>query len=60
MNSSMSRLPPAAHPDWNDLLEKRDALHSQIAAVLADLHSLADSGPVVVGRYAARMFLRDV
>lgn len=49
----MSSSPHAAHPDWNDPLLKRDALHSQIAAVLADLHSLADSGPVVIGRYAA-------
>jgi hypothetical protein len=38
----MSSSPPAVDPDWNDLLQKRDALHSQIAAVLADLHSLAE------------------
>ena len=34
-------------------MQKRDALHSQIAAVLTDIHSLADYGPVVIGRYAA-------
>jgi len=44
---------PIQHPEWDDLLKKRDALHSQIAAVLTDIHSLADFGPVVIGRYAA-------
>lgn len=42
-----------AHPEWNDLLQKRDAFQSQVAAVLADLHSLDDSRTVVLGRYAA-------
>ena len=49
----MSQSLPVPHPEWNDLLNKRDALHSQIAAVLTDIHSLADAGPVVIGRYAA-------
>lgn len=48
----MSTLLPGPHPEWNALLQKRDALHSQIAAVLTDIHSLADSRPVVLGRYA--------
>lgn len=49
----MSSSLPAAHPEWNDLLQKRDAFQSQIAAVIADLHSLDDSLTVVLGRYAA-------
>jgi hypothetical protein len=40
-------------PEWNALLQKRDALYSQIATVLAEIHSLADSSPVVIGHYAA-------
>lgn len=44
---------PAPHPEWKALLEKRDALHTQIASVLTDIHSLEDSSPVVIGRYAA-------
>jgi hypothetical protein len=42
-----------ALPEWNDLLQKRDAFRSQIATVIADLHSLDDSRTVVLGRYAA-------
>lgn len=53
LESAMSQSLPVPHPEWNDLLQKRYALHSQIAAVLTDIHSLADSGPVVIGRYAA-------
>lgn len=49
----MSQSLPVPHPEWSDLLQKRDALHSQIAAILTDLHLLADSGPVVIGHYAA-------
>lgn len=49
----MSKTSPIPHPEWNEMLQKRDALHSQIAAVLTDLHSLRDSGPIVIGRYAA-------
>ena len=49
----MSKSLPIPHPEWNNLLEKRDALESQIAAVLTDIHVLADSKPVVIGRYAA-------
>ena len=49
----MSSSLPAAHPEWNGLLQKRDALHSQIAGTLTDLHALSDSGPVVLGRYSA-------
>lgn len=49
----MSNSPPVPHPEWKDLLEKRDALQSQIAGVLTDHHALADSKPVVIGRYAA-------
>jgi len=44
---------PIPHPEWNDLLKKRDALESQIAGVLTDIHGLKDSKPVVIGRYAA-------
>ncbi len=43
---------PAPHPEWNELLEKRDAFHSQIAAVIAETHALEDSGSVVLGRYS--------
>lgn len=35
------------------MLQKRDALQSQIAAVLTDIHLLSDSREVVLGRYAA-------
>jgi len=42
-----------AHPEWNDLLQKRDAFQSQVAAVLTELHTLDDSRSVVLGRYAA-------
>jgi hypothetical protein len=52
IQSAMPQSFPIPHPEWDDLLQKRDALHSQIAAVLTDLHSLADSGPVVIGHYA--------
>jgi hypothetical protein len=41
-----------AHPEWNELLQKREAYQSQIAAVVTDLHSLDDSRSVVLGRYA--------
>jgi hypothetical protein len=54
----MSKSLPIPHPEWNILLEKRDALQSQIAAVLTDIHSLKDSGPVVIGRYAAAFSTR--
>jgi hypothetical protein len=54
----MSKPLPAPHPEWNELLRKRDALQSQIAAVLTDLHSLADTKPVVIGRYAAAFATR--
>lgn len=49
----MSKSLPIPHPEWNNLLERRDALESQVAAVLTDIHMLADSKPVVIGRYAA-------
>ncbi len=49
----MSKSIPIPHPEWSDLLEKRAALQSQIAAVITDIHSLADTKPVVIGRYAA-------
>ena len=49
----MSKTSPISQPEWNELLEKRDAFRSQIAAVLTDLHCLADSKDVVIGRYAA-------
>jgi hypothetical protein len=49
----MSKSLPIPHPEWNNLLEKRDALETQIAAVLTDIHMLADSKSVVIGRYAA-------
>lgn len=48
----MSKSIPIPHPEWNELLEKRDVLQSQIAGVLTDIHSLKDSKPVVIGRYA--------
>lgn len=48
----MSNTSPIPHPDWRILLRKRDALQSQIAAVLTDIQSLHDSRPVVIGRYA--------
>jgi len=54
----MSKSLPIPHPEWNILLEKHDALQSQIAAVLTDIHSLKDSGPVVIGRYAAAFSTR--
>ncbi|MFT3990055.1 MAG: J domain-containing protein [Luteolibacter sp.] len=43
---------PSPHPEWNELLEKRDALHAQIAAVIAEIHALEDSESVVLGRYS--------
>ena len=49
----MSKSLPIPHPEWNDLLDKRDALELQIAGVLTDIHGLKDSKPVVIGRYAA-------
>ncbi len=49
----MSKSPPIPHPEWTDLLKIRDALESQIAGVLTDIHGLNDSKPVVIGRYAA-------
>jgi hypothetical protein len=49
----MSSSLPISHPEWNQLLQKRDAFQSQIAAVMTDLHSIDDSRPVVLGRYAA-------
>lgn len=49
----MSKTSPIPHPEWNELLEKREAFRSQIAAVLTDLHSLADTKDVIIGRYAA-------
>ncbi len=52
-NRGMSSSPPAPHPDWSRLIEKREALRSQIAAVLTDTHALADSRPVAIARYAA-------
>ena len=54
----MSKSIPIPHPEWNELLEKRDALQSQIARVLTDIHSLKDSKPVVIGRYAAAFSTR--
>lgn len=53
IESAMSTSLPGPHPEWHDLLQKRDALHSQIAAVITDMHSLADSRSVVLGHYAA-------
>ncbi len=44
---------PAPHPEWEMLLRQRDALHSQIAGILTDLHDIDDSRPVVLGRYSA-------
>lgn len=49
----MSKSLPAPHPQWNELLKKRDALHSQIASAVTDIHSLADTRSVTIGRYAA-------
>jgi hypothetical protein len=49
----MSKSLPIPHPEWNELLKKRDALESQIAGVLTDIHVLKDSEPVVIGRYAS-------
>ena len=51
MFGGMDKLVP--HPDWLSLCEQRDALHSQISAVLTDMHVLADSRGVVLGQYAA-------
>jgi hypothetical protein len=41
------------HPDWLALSGQRDALLSQIAALIAELHSMDDAMPVILGRYAA-------
>ena len=49
----MSKSLPIPHPEWNDLLEMRNALESQIAGVLTDIHLLKDSESVVIGRYAS-------
>lgn len=49
----MSANLPMPHPEWSRLSEKYHALVSQIAAVIADTHVLADSVPVILGRYAA-------
>jgi hypothetical protein len=54
----MSKTSPIPHPEWNEMLEKQDAFRSQIAAVLTDLHSLADSKEVIIGRYAAAFSTR--
>ena len=48
----MSKTSPIPHPEWRILRQKSEALKSQIAAVLTDLHSLHDARPVVLGRYA--------
>lgn len=44
---------PIRHPEWDKLVEQRDALHAQIASTLADIHAVDDERPVVLGRYAA-------
>ena len=44
---------PAPHPEWEMLVKQRDALHSQIAGILTDLHEIDDSRHVVLGRYSA-------
>jgi hypothetical protein len=49
----MSKTSPIPHPEWRVLQQESEALQSQIAAVLTDLHSLHDARPVVIGRYAA-------
>lgn len=48
----MSDSLPARHPEWEAMLQKRDALHSQIVAVLSDIYSLKGSREVVLGHYA--------
>ncbi len=40
------------HPEWGKMIEKHEALVSQIASVIAEAHALADSIPVVLARYA--------
>ena len=42
LQSAMQSSFPIQHPEWNDLLQKRDALHSQIAAVLTDLIGMSE------------------
>lgn len=54
----MSKFLPAPHPEWTELLKKRDALHSQIAAAVTDIHSLTDTEAVTIGRYAAAFSTR--
>ena len=48
----MSDSLPAPHPEWEAMLQKRDALHSQIVTILTDIYSLNGSRDVVLGHYA--------
>lgn len=41
------------HPDWLALCNQHEALLSEIAALIAELHSMDDAMPVILGRYAA-------
>ena len=41
------------HPDWQSLIQQRDALRSQIAGLITELHAMRDESAVILGRYAA-------
>lgn len=41
------------HPDWQALGKQREALLSQIAGLITELHAMDDARPVILGRYAA-------
>ena len=44
--------------EWNELLKKGEALHSQIASVVTDIHSQVDTQSITIGRYAAAFSTR--
>ena len=43
---------PVRGPEWERLIEQRNALRTQIAAVLSDLDDLEEVRPVILGQYA--------
>ncbi len=48
----MSSSLPSPHPEWSRLTQKHQAITTQITAVITDAHALADTIPLVLGRYA--------
>lgn len=48
----MSASPLTPHPDWQALIEERQALRIQIANVFTKLHTLEDSHSIILTHYA--------